>query len=182
MSETQKSQARGKQIRKELFGWAKSFAIAFLFAFLIHTFVFTMVDVKGSSMADTLQNEDRLAASIIDLKLVGPSRFDVVIVNYPNVEEFRVKRVIGLPGETIEMKDGLTYIDGEPLSEPFLSYNSRKPYGPYEIPEDCYFVMGDNRDRSSDSREDGVGPIHRDAIKAKARLVCWPFDRFRVIG
>lgn len=98
----------------------------------------------------------------------------MVITHFPDSKDRYVKRVIGLPGETLEIRDGVTYIDGEPLDEPFVTHKATRDYGPYVIPEDCYMVLGDNRADSHDSRYDDVGPLEKDMLIGKVQFIMWP--------
>lgn len=185
MSETNtapnKQPEQKANVKKEILEWGKSFAIVLIAVFLIRTFLFTMIRVDGRSMAETLQHNDRLAVTILDMKLYGPQRGDIVICTYPGEDHLCVKRVIALPGETIEVRGGTTYIDGEPLEEPYIEHPSSDSFGPYQVSEGHYFVMGDNRANSKDSRDPSVGALDKSAIDGKARLLCWPFDRFHTI-
>lgn len=168
-------------VKKEIFEWVKSIAIALIIVFLVRTFLFTMIRVDGTSMLETLQDGDRVAATIIDLKLNGPQRGDIVICTYPGADHLCIKRVIGLPGDTLEIKEGVTYINGEQLDEPYVTHpKSHEYYGPITL-TDSYFVMGDNRAVSRDSRDGTVGPLSKDAIAGKARLRLWPLSSIGVV-
>lgn len=175
------------KVKKEIREWVVSLGVAIVAVLLIRSFLFTLIRVDGPSMQDTLLNNDRLIVTVLDMKLNGPERFDVVILHYPGKTDQYVKRVIGMPGETLEVKSGVLYINGEAIEEPFLS-DSRTtrfdmPYsdfGPIEIGEDEYFVMGDNRDNSNDSRN--VGLITRDMFVGKVRYIIWPLDRIGAVA
>lgn len=175
------------KMKKELREWAVSLAVALVSVLLIRSFLFTIIRVDGPSMSDTLLNNDRLIVSVLDMKLNGPERFDVVILHYPGERDNFVKRVIGMPGETLEVRSGVLYIDGEAVSEPFLSEErtekyrmNYKDFGPIEIPEGQYFVMGDNRDNSNDSRN--VGLIDRNMFVGKVQYIFWPVDRMGTVS
>lgn len=170
------------KVKKEIREWAVSLAVAIVSVLLIRSFLFTIIRVDGPSMMNTLQNGDRLMVNVLTLKMDGPQRFDVVILHYPNKSEQYVKRVIGLPGETLEVRGGVLYIDGEAISEPFLDDELTEKFdlasrniGPIEIPEGQYYVMGDNRDNSNDSR--AVGLIDESMFIGKVRYILWPLDR-----
>ena len=108
MHESPKEEKKGKNWKKELRDWIVSFAVALIAVLIIRTFLFTIIRVDGPSMSDTLLDNDRLFVTVLDMRVKGPDRFDVVILHYPNrgYEKF-VKRVVGLPGDTIEVKNGV---------------------------------------------------------------------------
>lgn len=170
-----------KNVKKEVREWVVSIAVALIAVILIRTFLFTVIKVEGPSMNDTLWEGDRLIVTIADMKINGPQRFDVVITHFPDSDKRYVKRVIALPGETLEIRDGVTYIDGEPLDEPFVTHPSTSDFGPYTVPEGQYMVLGDNRSNSHDSRADDVGPVDEDMIIGKVRFIMWPFSHFGVV-
>ncbi|NLG23806.1 MAG: signal peptidase I [Clostridiales bacterium] len=187
MRESPKEPRVPARIKKELREWAMALAIAVVAALIIRTFLYTVISVDGPSMQDTLYTGDRLIVTIADMKLTGPQRFDVVICHFPRSEWTKqyVKRVIGLPGETIEVRDGVTLINGQPIDEPFLSPDKvtrykRANFGPVEIPEGNYFVMGDHRDDSNDSRS--VGTITTNEMIGIARVRMWPPDRLGLVA
>ncbi len=165
-------------IKKEIIEWVKALSIALIAVVLIRMFLFTMIKVDGRSMLETLQDGDRIAATIIDLKLSGPKRNDIVILTYPGGEHLVIKRVIGVPGDTLEIRDGVTILNGEAYEEPYVTHPRRgDTYQEITLGEEEYFVMGDNRAVSRDSRDPTVGPVKKDAISAKARLRVWPLQR-----
>jgi len=175
------------KVAKEIREWVISLATAFILVVLIRSFLFTIIRVDGGSMLDTLKNNDRLFVTVLDVKLDGPERFDVVICRYPNRKDQYVKRVIGMPGDTIMVRRGVLYINDEPVEEPFLSdiriqrFNrGSSNFGPVQVPEDCYFVMGDNRDDSNDSR--AVGMITREMMIGKVRWIIWPPARMGTVA
>ena len=162
--------------------------------YLVITFAVQTVHVLGLSMYPTLDDQDYLIATKIDYRLHDPQRGDVIIMRDPfdNSKDF-IKRVVGLPGEQILIKDGKTYINGRLLDEPYIRHDQPwtnnanwPPPGsfnagqPFTIPRGEYFVMGDNRNASSDSRI--FGPVQRDRIEAHAWVRIWPFDRFGTIN
>ena len=180
MKDDEKNPSRGKKAKKEIREWIVSLVVALVIVLLIRTFLFTVISVDGPSMQDTLYTGDRLIVTIIDVKMNGLNRFDISVVHFPNSDARYVKRVIGLPGETLEVRDGVTLIDGEPLDEPFLMEARTRKYrtsnfGPVEIPEGHYFLMGDNRDDSNDSRR--VGTVPEEKVIGRARYIMWPFER-----
>ena len=171
-----------EKLKKELQCWLIALVEALVIVFIIKSFLFTMIKVQGPSMQDTLYTGDRMFVSVLDVKLSGCDRYDIVICHFPDEKDYFVKRVIGLPGETIESRSGVTYIDGEPIDESFLAEHNiqryaQQDFGPVVIPEDSYFVMGDNRDNSNDSR--AVGCISKDRIVGQAQFVWWPISDWR---
>ncbi|MDL2206238.1 signal peptidase I [Eubacteriales bacterium OttesenSCG-928-N13] len=169
-------------VKREVWEWTKAILIAVIAALLIRQFLFTMIVVDGPSMQETLQDGDRLAVTILDMKLNGPARDDIVICYYPDYTTPCVKRVIGMPGETIRIEQGITYINEQPYEQNYIEHQSMVPFGPYTVPEGSYFVMGDNRSNSHDSRDADVSAIPKDKILGKVRMVVWPFQRFQTIG
>lgn len=145
-----------------------------LLALLLRCFVCMLVRVKGRSMQDTLHDGDFMLA--LRYGLFGRiRRFDVVICRYPGRKGHFVKRVVGLPGERISMEEGALYVDGAEVTEDFPLRRSLRGFDERTLGPDEYFVMGDNRPCSSDSRR--VGPIHRRAILARVCCVFLPLRR-----
>ncbi len=174
-------------VKKEIREWLLSLVVAVVVVTLIRSFLFTIIRVDGPSMSDTLLDGDKLFVTIADMKIIGPQRFDVVICKYPQRRDHYVKRVIGLPGETLEVRKGVLYIDGEAIEEPFLSDlrterfdKISNNFGPIVIGEGEYFVMGDNRDNSNDSRN--VGMITEEMMVGKVRQIIWPLNRFGAVA
>ena len=142
-----------KQI-KEILEWILILALAVVAAMLINRYVIIKAEVPTGSMENTIKVDDCILGFKLAYAFDGPERGDVVIFPYPDNQEVTyVKRVIGLPGETVEIKNGYVYIDGEPIEEPYLKEEMRGEYGPYVVPEGCYFMLGDNRNSSADSRK-----------------------------
>lgn len=159
-------------------------------ALLIRQFAVEFVRVKGNSMRETLHNGEIMLVTKGEYLFGRPERHDVVICHYPGrymdkwklIRQYFVKRIIGLPGETIAMEEGVVYINGQALEEPYLSesHTRRKTnMEPLTLGEDEYFVMGDNRDNSNDSRR--IGPLQRRAIIGRVRRVLWPMKKLRRI-
>lgn len=166
--------------KKELREWAVSIVVALVAFVIIRSFLFTMIRVDGQSMIETLQHGDRLFVTVLDVKLGGVENEDVIICNYPGEgSTYFVKRVIAQPGETVEIKDGVTYVDGVAREEEYIEHKPWADYGPYTVPEGKVFVMGDNRADSRDSRN--VGALDDDMIVGKVRCIWWPLNRIGLV-
>ena len=173
-----------KSIKQEIFEWIMVFVVAAAMAFVVRTFIFEPVRVDGASMMDTLVDGEYMIATKFDYLFGDPERFDVVICNYPNTSDgmYRVKRVIGMPGETLELVAGELYINGEHVEQNFEMTENAAYFGPFTVPEDHYFVIGDNRNNSKDSRSIMVGPLKRSEIKGHVRAVVFPLSGMRLMG
>ncbi|MBP3523694.1 MAG: signal peptidase I [Clostridia bacterium] len=172
-----------KSMQREIFEWIMVFVVAAALAFVVRTFIFEPVRVDGSSMLNTLTDGEYMIATKFDYLLGDPERFDIVICDYPNTSDgmYRVKRVIGLPDETIELRAGELYVDGVHIEQDFDMTPNEAYFGPYTVPPGHYFVMGDNRNNSKDSRSAMVGPLARNEIKGHVRAVVFPFGHFRLM-
>lgn len=173
-----------KSIKQEIFEWIMVFVVAAAIAFPVRTFIFEPVRVDGSSMLNTLTDSEFMIATKFDYLFGDPERFDIVICHYPNTNDgmYRVKRVIGLPGETVELRMGKLYVNGEFMEQDFEMTPNQTNFGPITVPQDSYFVLGDNRNNSKDSRSAMVGPLERSMIKGHVRAVVFPFGNFRFIA
>ena len=172
-----------KSIKQEIFEWVMVFVVAAAMAFVVRTFIFEPVRVDGASMMNTLTDSDFMIATKFDYWLGDPDRFDIVICNYPNTSDgkYRVKRVVGMPGETIELVGGRLYVNGEFVEQNFDMTPNQTNFGPFTVPQDHYFVLGDNRNNSKDSRSPMVGALPRDMICDHVRAVVFPFGNARLI-
>lgn len=179
----EKTEGQAGAVIREVFSWLASFAFALLVALFIKNFVIINADVPTGSMENTIMPGDRLIGNRLAYLKEGPKRGDVVIFRYPDdEEELYVKRVIGLPGETVVIEDAKVYIDGneEPLAEDYLKEEWVAATGPYTflVPEDSYLVMGDNRNDSWDARFWSNTYVARKKILGKASVIYWPFKDF----
>lgn len=155
---------------------------------LVITFVGQRTEVDGASMEPTLSNGDNLIVDKLSYRFHDPERFDIIVFPFKYKERtYYIKRIIGLPGETVQIdEDGNIYIDGDLLLESYgreiiKPENIGRASEPIVLGEDEYFVMGDNRNNSSDSRTEIVGNIKREDILGKAWVRIWPFSRFGVL-
>lgn len=151
-------------------------------AILVRLFVFGIIVVEGPSMQPTLYTNERLAVEKVSRYFRLPYRGEIIIVKYPGQEDTYVKRVVGLPGETVEVRGSVVYIDDRPLHEDYLSGEAYADMEPVIVPKDHVFVMGDNRAVSWDSRFSATGPIARDEILGHAFYVLYPFENARSIN
>ena len=170
-----------KKIIKSIIGWVVYIAAIFLAIHLIITYVGQRTTVSGDSMLNTLYNNDNLIVDKISYRFSKPKRFDIIV--FPHEDTHYIKRIIGLPGETVQIIEGEVYINGEKLEESYGNAPIRlENYGmavkPLKIGENEYFVLGDNRNASLDSRFQDVGMIKRDEIIGKAWIRIYPFSRF----
>lgn len=155
----------------------ESVAIAVVLAVIIKVFLFQNFVIPSGSMEPTLFKGDMLYVSKISYRFSEPVRGDIVVFKYPlDPKRDFVKRIMGMPGETLEIKNSVVHINGQPVSEPFLRKGLKSPdFGPVKINEGQYFMMGDNRDNSSDSRVWGTVP--RKNFVGKAVFIYWPPGR-----
>lgn len=157
--------------KRELLSWAVILVVAYAMAQVLSRCVIIKTEVISGSMISTLMVGDRVVANRLAYTLSEPERGDIIFFEYPDDEsEIYVKRIIGLPGETVEIVDGKVYIDGAavPLNEPYLKEEMLGSYGPYEVPEGHYFMLGDNRNVSVDSRFWDNKYVSNDEILGKA--------------
>ncbi len=160
--------------------------VALVLAIVLYLFIMTPHEVVGNSMHPTYKNGEFLMANKVTYKLSKPKRGDVIIFKYSDTADF-IKRIIGVPGDQVMIKDGRIYINGEILDESeYLSPSVITNGGSYlhegqtiKLGEDEYFVCGDNRANSSDSRD--FGPIKDSDIKGRAWIVYYPFSEFRIV-
>jgi signal peptidase I len=169
------------QVKEELIAWVKTLVSAAVYAILIVTFGFQVARVEGQSMAPTLEDQDRLIVNKLVYRIGEPRRGDIVMLYYPlNPEKSFVKRVIAEEGDTVRIVDGRVYVNDIPLKDDYVpsEFRSHDDWGPQVIPEGYYFVMGDHRNNSSDSRHWGMVP--KKYIIGKVQLRWWPVPTARV--
>ncbi len=162
--------------------WARDIAISVVASFFIVTVFYQPVRVEGTSMQPELSDQDRLFIDKFFFRFEKISRGDVVVFHYPrDPEKSYIKRVIGLPGDSIFIDHGRVWINGEPREETYVPrrYRDTRSMAELIVPPGEYFVMGDHRSISSDSRD--FGPVERDLIYGKATFIYWPADNMGVV-
>jgi len=157
--------------------------IAFILAMILRSFVIEGRIIPSESMVPTLKVGDRVMVNKFIYYFKEPQRGDVIVFHPPEVlnsKDDYIKRVIGLPGEKVEMKDNKVYIDGKPLVEPYLAEPVNYTFGPVVVPEDSLLVLGDNRNNSFDSHMWNAW-LSRDQIKGKAFVIYWPIKEIKLL-
>lgn len=163
----------GSTVKSEVFGWVKTILLAAILAAAINSLLIVNAEVPTGSMQNTIMAGDRILALRTSYWLGEPERGDVAVFRYPDDptgETLYVKRVIGVPGDTVLVADGVVYVNGTAQAEPYLAEEMIGDFGPYEVPEGCYFMMGDNRNHSLDSRFWEHPYVEEDAILGKVVL------------
>ena len=178
-----------KKVLRELFSTGLYLLVVLLLTSLVIRYIGQRTMVEGISMEPTLYDGDNLILDKVTYRFSDPKRFDIVVFPFKYKEKTNyIKRIIGLPGETVTIEDyGCIYINGEILPESYgkeiiSSDRIGLAYEPIVLGEDEYFVMGDNRNHSTDSRTEVVGNVKRSEIIGRAWLRIWPFSRFGFIS
>ena len=175
-----------KKVVKELLDTSIYLLVVLILTYLVITFVGQRTEVSGSSMETTLSDHDNLIVDKITYRFHEPKRFDIIVFPFQYAEDtYYIKRIIGMPGETVQIDDeGNIYINGELLEESYgretIEFAGRA-YEEIALGEDEYFVLGDNRNNSTDSRMAEVGNIHRSDIIGRAWIRIWPFSKFGIL-
>ncbi len=175
-----------RSILREAAGWV--FFLIFLFGAIYLTvhYVGERTVVSGDSMYPSLEDGDNLIVDKISYRFLDPARFDVVVFPFQYQEDtFYIKRIMGLPGETVQIIDGEIYINGQKMRDPYADEPIRNPGLASDVitlGEDEYFVLGDNRNNSADSREPSVGNVPREEIIGRAFFRIWPASRLGLIS
>jgi signal peptidase I len=178
--------------KNELWEWIKALLIAVVLAAVIRYFLFAPIVVDGLSMMPTLHDQDRMIVNKISYEIGTPHRFDIIVFHAPEGKDY-IKRVIGLPGDRIEYKNDLLYVNGKAYKEPYLAeykkqlvdgpltdpFTLREKIGRDTVPKDELFVMGDNRRFSKDSRHIGTVPLSK--VIGKTNMVYWPLKDARIV-
>jgi signal peptidase I len=166
-------------LRNEIRVWTRDLLIAIGLALVIIVFLYQPVKVEGTSMAPLLSDQERIFINKFVYRFEDIHRGDVVVFWYPlDRSKSFIKRVIGLPGETVDIRHGLLYVNGQLVPEPYVppQYTDVTDFGPVKVPKDNYFVMGDHRISSNDSRV--FGPVASQFIYGRAVFAYWPVDHF----
>lgn len=169
--------------KKEMVEWLKTIIFALLIAFLVRNYLFQPYKVQMGSMQPTLHNNDLIMVNKITYRIKKPNRGDIVVFNPPgNTSNIHyIKRIVGLPGESVQVKEGKVFINQTELIEPYLSQIDTPGFvGPVVLGADEFFVLGDHRNNSMDSRD--FGAITKDHIHGKTMFVLWPMKDFQVFG
>jgi len=188
-----------KKASHEIIEWIKAIAIAVILVLVVRNFLFSPFIVDGASMEPNFHTKERVIVNLLVYKISEPSYGDVVVFDVPEEGRRFIKRIIGVPGDTIEVHGDDLYINGERVDEPYLSdviaerhangetYNGASDYFSFPneyypdnvVPEGHYFVMGDNRSDSKDSR--AIGYVSEDEIIGRADVVMWPLNKLQLI-
>lgn len=172
-------------LKREIISTVVYLLVVIALTFLFVQFVAQRTHVNGDSMNTTLEDGDNLIVDKLSYRFKAPERFDIIVFPYQYKEDtYYIKRIIGMPGETVQIIDGMIYIDGEMLDETYgkeIMQYAGVASDPIELGEDEYFVLGDNRNNSSDSRDPSVGNIKRDQIIGKAFIRIWPLTKFGIL-
>ncbi|MCE5257837.1 MAG: signal peptidase I [Chloroflexi bacterium] len=181
MNQTMASAEPAQPAKSWLREFLEALIPALIIVFIINAFIAQATRVEGDSMLPNIHNNERLIIEKISYYLHSPARRDIIVIKplQPGTEPL-IKRVIGLPGETIAVHDGKVYINDQPLDEPYLVQQTYGLMSPQLIPEGYVFVMGDNRSASNDSRS--FGPVPMQDIIGRAWLRYWPFSTAQLIN
>jgi len=158
--------------------WTRDLLISLAISAFIIVFIYQPVKVEGTSMMPGLSDQERIFINKFVYRWGPVERGDLVVFHYPyDPAKSYIKRVIGVAGDRVEIREGWVYVNGEQLFEPYVSdrYRDERSYAPIAVPEDTYFVLGDHRNLSNDSRD--FGPVGREYIYGKAVFAYWPADK-----
>ncbi|GIP28077.1 signal peptidase I [Paenibacillus sp. J23TS9] len=178
------TEPKQRSLSSEVWDWAKTIVIAFVIMMLLNLFVFNLSMVKGQSMQPTLYEKERLFIDKIVYDFKSPSRGEIVVLrdpsDGPDKKEFLVKRVIGIPGDIVEVKDHKLYVNGQMQVEPYTEVEIQDPdFGPLKLDKDHYFVMGDNRHAGASKDSRSFGSVTAKAIVGRAEFIFWPVSQIK---
>lgn len=184
-----------KKKKNELVEWIKVIVLTAVFVIGIHSFIFSPIIVDGASMMPTYEDGDRVIVNKIGKTIAELERFDIVVFKAPDERNY-IKRIIGLPGDHIAYKDDVLYVNGEAFDEPYLTqykaelndfgnltfdFTLEQILNTSVIPDDYYLVLGDNRRKSTDSRDSRVGLVSKDQMLGKAHIRIYPLKHFGIV-
>ena len=186
MEHMKKKKKRKLTLLGEIVDTLVTFAVTFLVVYFVVTYLFTPVKVIGNSMVPNLKDGDFGFANTVARNTVGVKRGDIVIIYLDDKNSYLIKRLIGVPGDTVEMKDGTLYVNGEAVEEDYLDAEYAAQFGDeffedieeVQLGENEYYVLGDNRVNSRDSRY--YGPFTKEQIRAKSVFIVYPLSSFGV--
>lgn len=171
-----------ENIKGEILSWVKLIVTAFIIAYILKTFIFQIAYVKGPSMEPTLYQGQVLIVSKLSYRIGKPNRGEIVVINDKKENKDLIKRVIGLPEETIEIKEDHVYIDGNILPEDYINVPTyENGFKKSKTSKSQYFVLGDNRIESRDSRSDTLGFVEEKNIIGKAVFRLWPLNKIGIL-
>ncbi len=183
--EKEKPESKYLSMKQEILGWLLYVGIVICVTYLVITFVGQRTEVSGESMAPTLHSGDNLIVDKLSYRFTDPERYDIIIFPYQYEEgKYYIKRIIGMPGETVLIENGEVYINGELLGETYgaeVMESAGIASEEIVLGDNEYFVLGDNRNNSSDSRDPSVGVLDGDDIIGKAIVRIWPLSEIGVI-
>ena len=182
---TEEYDEKKSSIVREILGFLLYVMMVVGITFFIITFIGQRTYVSGSSMENTLHHGDNLIVDKITYRFSKPKRFDIIVFPFRHQEKtYYIKRIIALPGETVQIREGVILINGKILRESYgkeIMKSAGLAADPITLGEDEYFVLGDNRNDSTDSRDPSVGVIHKDEIIGRAFIRIWPLDKIGVL-
>ena len=171
-----------RSLRMDLQVWVRDIVLSLFIATAVIVFLCQPVKVEGTSMLPQLEDEQRIFVNKLVYRIDSIERGDVVVFRFPeDLRRSYIKRVVGLPGETVEVRKGTVHIDGRALSEPYVPhrYRDRASHSPVTVPDGAYYLLGDHRITSNDSRT--WGTVDKGFIRGKAVFAYWPPERFGVV-
>ena len=176
-------------ILKEILSWIIYIVVVIALTYIVITYVGQRTEVKGESMMCTLQDGDNLIVDKISYRFRDPKRYDIIVFPFEYEEDtYYIKRIIGLPGETVSIRDGCVYINGELLEDENYGREVMEEIDgllyqmdDVKLGDEEYFVLGDNRNNSTDSRDPSVGTLTKEELVGRAWIRIWPFSEFGAI-
>lgn len=169
---------KGVALLREIVEWAAAIGLAVVLAICVHTWVGQLVTVDGPSMQPGLHTGEKVLVGKVEYYISRPKRGDIVLARFPGSEMNYIKRVIGLGGERLAINDGAVYIDGKKLEEPYIPERVKGDMAEITVPDGCVFLMGDNRNDSTDSRSQSVGSIPLGQVEGRAYALVWPVGKY----